>query len=89
MHYVTSISRAMKANGGDYELDDDDDDDDDDGDDDDDYEELSEPEEAANERVRIWLDSSMSSREIKPLDLTAEDKGNIEMLGDRQRVVSI
>jgi len=35
MHYITSIAKAMKGSGDDYELDDDDDD----------YEELSELEE--------------------------------------------
>ena len=73
MHYSTSITKAMKGNGDDYELDDDDED----------YEELSEPEEAANERVRIWLHDSLSGRDItSSLDFMAERKGNVEnMLG--------
>jgi hypothetical protein len=55
MHYQISIAKALKANGGDYKLDDDDDDDDD---------ELSEPEEVRNEAVGIWIDSLLSSTEI-------------------------
>jgi len=46
LHYSTSISKAMKANGDDYELDD---------------EELSELKGVANEKVRIWLASSFPS----------------------------
>lgn len=59
MHYFTSIAKAMKGGAGDYELDDDDDD----------YDELSEPAEARNEEVRIWLDSSSYGREITSLDV--------------------
>ena len=49
MHYFTSISKAMKGSGDDYELDDDEDD-----------EELSEPGDIQNDEVRIWIDSSLS-----------------------------
>lgn len=63
----------MKGSGDDCELDDDDED----------FEELSELKEIQNERVRIWLDGSLSGREItSSLDFTAENKGNIEMLTD-------
>ena len=49
----------MKANRDDYELDDEDED----------YEELSEPEEAPNEKVRTWLHNSLSGRDVtSPLD---------------------
>ena len=59
MHYSTSITRAMKANRDDYEPDDEDED----------YEELSEPEEAPNEKVRTWLHNSLSGRDVtSPLD---------------------
>ena len=79
MHYSTSITMAMKGNGDHYELDDNDED----------YEEqdeeLSEPlaEEAANEKVRIWLHDSLSGRDItSSLDFMVERKGNIKnMLG--------
>jgi len=58
----------MKGSGDDCELDDDDDDED--------YEELSELEEVQNEQVRIWLDGSLSGREISSsLDFTAENIG--------------
>jgi hypothetical protein len=71
MHYGTSISKAMKGSGDDYELDDDDDDDDD-------YEELSEPEEVPNnERVRVWLGNCQT----KSLYFTAENQGNIGIVG--------
>jgi hypothetical protein len=74
-HYSTSISRAMKGDGDDRELDDDDDD----YEELEDYEELSEPEECQNEKVRIWLHDSLSGSEImSSLDFTAENKGNIE-----------
>ncbi|KAF8812306.1 hypothetical protein BYT27DRAFT_7207720 [Phlegmacium glaucopus] len=53
MHYFTSIAKAMEGSGDNCELDDDDED----------YEELSELEEVQNERVRIWLDGSLSGRE--------------------------
>jgi hypothetical protein len=77
MHYLTSISRAMKGSGDDCELDDDDDD----------YEELSELKEVQNEQVRIWLNGLSSGREImSSLDFTAENKGNIEMLADMRGV---
>ena len=70
---------AMKGNGDHYELDDNDED----------YEEqdeeISEPlaEEAANEKVRIWLHDLLSGRDItSSLDFMVERKGNIEnMLG--------
>ena len=68
---------AMKGNGDHYELDDNDED----------YEEqdeeLSKPEEAANEKVRIWLHDLLSGRDItSSLDFMVERKGNIEnMLG--------
>jgi hypothetical protein len=68
MHYQTSIAKAMKVNGGDYELYDDNEE-----------EELSEPEEVRNEAVRIWIDSTLSNTEITtPLDITAGDKGNVD-----------
>ena len=54
LHYFTSISKAMKGSGDACELDDDDED----------YEELSEPEEVENERVRIWRDSSLEHAEL-------------------------
>lgn len=80
MHYWSSISKAMKGSGDDCELDDDDED----------FEELSELKEIQNERVRIWLDGSLSGREItSSLDFTAENKGNIEMLTDMRGVVSV
>lgn len=70
----------MKGSGDDCELDDDDED----------FEELSELKEIQNERVRIWLDGSLSGREItSSLDFTAENKGNIEMLTDMRGVVSV
>ena len=54
----------MKASGDDHELDDDDND-----------EELAEPVEVRNERVQIWLDTSLSSTEIKSVfDSTVENK---------------
>jgi hypothetical protein len=73
MHYSTSITKAMKCNGDDYELDDNDED----------YEELSEPEEAPNEKVEIWLHDLVPGRDVtSSLDFMAESKGNIEnMLG--------
>jgi hypothetical protein len=41
-------------------------------------------------KTRIWLDDSLSGRKItSSLDLTAENKGNIEMLADMQGVVSV
>ena len=43
LHYLTSISKAMKGSGEDYELDDDDED----------YEELSEPEGVHDERQNL------------------------------------
>jgi hypothetical protein len=48
LHYSTSIPKAMKGSGDDYDLDDDDED----------YEELSEPEGVHDKKVRIWLDGS-------------------------------
>jgi hypothetical protein len=60
MHFFTSIAKAMKGSGDDYELDDNED-----------YEELSEPEEVQNDDVRIWLDGSLSGGEITaPWDFT-------------------
>lgn len=44
LHFVTSVSKAMKASGDDHELDDDDND-----------EELAEPVEVRNERVQYGL----------------------------------
>jgi len=73
MHYITSIAKAMKGSGDDYELDDDDDD----------YKELSELEEVQDEQVRIWLDGLPSGREImSSFDFTTENKGNVDMLAD-------
>ena len=70
----------MKDSRDDCELDDDDED----------YEELSELEEVQTEQVRIWLDGSLSGREIiSSLDFTAENKGNNEMLADMRGVVSV
>ena len=70
----------MKANG-----------DDDLDDDDEDYEELSNPQETPNEKVRIWLDNTFSGRDImSSLDFIAEYKGNVEnMLGQGQGVPGV
>jgi hypothetical protein len=66
---------ASQGSGDDYELDDDVEGD----------EELSEPVEVRNEQVRIWLDGSLSGREItSSLDIGTENKGDIEMLADMQ-----
>jgi hypothetical protein len=70
MHYFTSIAKAMKGGGDDYELDDDQDD-----------EELSEPGDIQNDEVRIWIDSSLSGEEIMaPWDSMVGNKGNTKML---------
>jgi hypothetical protein len=78
MHYFTSIAKAMKGSGDDYELDDDEDD-----------EELSEPGDIQNDGVRIWIESSLSGGEITaPWDCMMGNKGNTEMLTGSQEVVS-
>jgi hypothetical protein len=76
IHYFTSITKAMKGDAGDYDLDEDD-------------EVLSEPEEVRNDEVSIWLDGSSYGREITPLDGGAVNKNHFAMLADRQGLVSV